>query len=34
MLIDAGRDLPRATIRCDVCIIGAGPAGMTLARAR
>jgi choline dehydrogenase-like flavoprotein len=32
MLIDAGRDLPRATIRCDVCIIGAGPAGMTLAR--
>jgi choline dehydrogenase-like flavoprotein len=32
MLIDAGRDPPGATIRCDVCIVGAGPAGITLAR--
>ena len=32
MLIDAARDPPRATIACDVCIIGAGPAGITLAR--
>jgi len=32
MLIDAGRDPPRTTIRCDVCIVGAGPAGITLAR--
>lgn len=32
MLIDAARDPPRATIPCDVCIIGAGPAGITLAR--
>ncbi|HEU4686952.1 MAG TPA: GMC family oxidoreductase [Vicinamibacterales bacterium] len=32
MLIDAARDPPRASIPCDVCIIGAGPAGITLAR--
>jgi choline dehydrogenase-like flavoprotein len=32
MLIDAAREPPRATIRCDVCIVGAGPAGITLAR--
>ena len=32
MLTDACRDPPRTTVRCDVCIVGAGPAGMTLAR--
>ena len=32
MLIDAGRDPPRTTIQCDICIVGAGPAGITLAR--
>ena len=32
MLADAARDPPRTTIRCDVCIVGAGPAGITLAR--
>ena len=32
MLIDARRDPPRTTIRCDVCIVGAGPEGITLAR--
>jgi choline dehydrogenase-like flavoprotein len=32
MLIDARRDPPRTTINCDVCIVGAGPAGITLAR--
>jgi choline dehydrogenase-like flavoprotein len=32
MLIDARRDPPHTTIGCDVCIVGAGPAGITLAR--
>ena len=32
MLIDARRDPPSSTHRCDVCIVGAGPAGITLAR--
>ena len=32
MLIDARRDPPGSTLRCDVCIVGAGPAGITLAR--
>jgi choline dehydrogenase-like flavoprotein len=32
MLIDARRDPPRTTIGCDICIVGAGPAGITLAR--
>jgi choline dehydrogenase-like flavoprotein len=31
MIIDARRDAPRLPLDCDVCIIGAGPAGITLA---
>jgi choline dehydrogenase-like flavoprotein len=32
MLVDARRDPPRTVVRCDVCIVGAGPAGIALAR--
>jgi choline dehydrogenase-like flavoprotein len=32
MIIDARRDAPRAPLECDVCIVGAGAAGITLAR--
>ena len=32
MLIDARRSPPRTAIECDLCIVGAGPAGLTLAR--
>ena len=31
MIIDARRDAPRQPLDCDVCIIRAGPAGITLA---
>src|SRR5262245_42278633 len=31
MLIDARRDPLRAALQCDVCIVGGGPAGITLA---
>ena len=32
MIIDARRHPPRAPVDCDVCIVGGGPAGITLAR--
>jgi len=32
MLIDARSNPPRTALECDLCIIGAGPAGLTLAR--
>ena len=32
MLIDARRNLPRTALDCDICIVGGGPAGLTLAR--
>jgi choline dehydrogenase-like flavoprotein len=32
MIIDARREAPRAPVECDVCIVGAGAAGITLAR--
>jgi choline dehydrogenase-like flavoprotein len=32
MLIDARRNLPRTGLDCDICIVGGGPAGLTLAR--
>lgn len=32
MLIDARQLAPEETLRCDVCIVGAGPAGITIAR--
>ncbi len=31
MIIDARRDPPREALDCDVCIVGGGPAGITLA---
>lgn len=31
MIIDARRDVPRRPLECDLCIIGAGAAGITLA---
>jgi choline dehydrogenase-like flavoprotein len=32
MIVDARRDGPTAGLECDVCIVGAGPAGIALAR--
>ena len=32
MLIDSRRSPPRTALECDLCIIGAGPAGLTVAR--
>ncbi len=31
MIIDARRDIPRRPLECDLCVIGAGAAGITLA---